>query len=564
VKLEVGFWAGGKHPIDVLNTQTTDAQGRSEIRLPDHPPDRVSVSSSKPGFVPLLVYWGSQPGPDIPRSVTIPLEPGTIYGGVIQNEQGEPIPGATVTVRYQSGGFGGNSYLSPRVDAKATTDKNGRWRVDVMPAKIIEDELRIFLTHRDYVSDQLQRSIIHNPITKMPPIEELKAQNAVMVMREGTKVEGRVVDEKGRPIAGAAIYDKESYWIDDHPRAADTDRNGHFKLPTPRYGKMILVVRAAGYAPQLLHTDAADSPLDVSLKIVEPIEGKVVDQSGKPIEGVSVSVGRWQQQNSRLRLSTTTNAKGEFRLADAPRDGVTYDFCKDGYMSVENFEMSPAPKGAVGRETYLIKMKQPLQVVGSIVDADTNKPLTKCMLIWGWDENDGRPPSWQRLCFSKRITDGRYDWVLSQEWLSSRFRVEADGYMPAVSRLFKPGDTDKRRVTYDFKLKKAPPMSGTVLGLDGKPLAGAEVFLATDMIMVNNRKASSNSLRMNRMVHTDAAGKFQFPPEVEPFYLVVLHDKGRVMVTEEEFAKTPAVRVEPWTDENRTFRAERSPVNRER
>jgi beta-lactamase regulating signal transducer with metallopeptidase domain/uncharacterized GH25 family protein len=559
VKLKADFWAVKTKTFDQTKIQTTDAKGRCEIRLPDWAPDEVRIYPTKTGFVPLFVYWGSRPGPpDIPKTATIPMEPGTIYGGVVQDEKGEPIPAAIVTVHYTGESFGGTSRVSPYIDTKVTTDKKGRWRVDFMPSKIIEDELRIFLTHPDFVSDQFQRSILHIPITKRPPIEKLKAETALMVMRKGTKVEGRVVDGKGRPIAGAAIYDRMYYWFDDHPRAADTDRNGQFRLPSPRYGKMILVVQATGYSPELIEADATNSPLSVSLRKVEPIEGRVVDENGNPIEGVSISLDRSQQHNGRLNLSTVTNAKGEFRLADAPRDGVTYDFRKEGYMSVEDFEMSPAPKDAAGRQTYLIKMKQPLRIVGSIVDAETGRPLSKCTVIWGWDRNNGPAPSWQRLTHSKKITDGRYEWELTQEWLSSRLRVEADGYMPAVSRLFKPGDKDKGRVTYDFKLKKSPPMSGTVLGLDGKPLVGAEVFLATEMMLVNDRKAASHSVRQNRMVRTDAAGKFQFPPEVEPFNLVVLHDNGRAVVTEKEFAKSPTVRIEPWTADNSTFRAERS------
>ena len=134
--------------------------------------------------------------------------------------------------------------------------------------------------------------------------------------------------------------------------------------------------------------------------------------------------------------------------------------------------------------------------------------------------------------------------------------------MPAVSRIFKPYNPDKGRVTYDFKLTKADPLTGTVLDPDGEPLAGAEVYLATHPLKVKDRKVASFSLRNNRMARTDSAGRFEFPPEVELFYLVVLHDQGYAMITEKEFADSPAVTIQPWTTENRTFRVQRRRIIR--
>jgi len=57
-----------------------------------------------------------------------------------------------------------------------------------------------------------------------------------------------------------------------------------------------------------------------------------------------------------------------------------------------------------------------------------------------------------------------------------RVRVEADGYLPAVSRAFKD---DEGEVVYDVKLKKGAGLNGTVVGLDGKPLAGVTAVLVT-------------------------------------------------------------------------------------
>jgi glutathione peroxidase-family protein len=114
-------------------------------------------------------------------------------------------------------------------------------------------------------------------------------------------------------------------------------------------------------------------------------------------------------------------------------------------------------------------------------------------------------------------------------------------------------------VTYDFTLSKAAPMTGSIFGSDGKPLAGAEVYLATNLFVVNNGKPSSWSLGNARIARTDAAGRFELPPEAEPFYLVVLDDQGYAVVNEKQFAGSTAIHIKPWTAENRSFRAERRP-----
>ena len=177
VKLELQYHGPGINFQDV-KIQTTDARGRSEIRLPDRRPDAVRVYPSKPGFVPLRIYWGDDlPSPALPKTVTVPLEPGTAWGGVVRNEQGQPIPAVKVTVHYWESPAGNpQPHRRANIDAETTADKDGRWRLDVLPAEVIEDQPRIFLSHSDYVSDHLRPGMIPLPITKRPSVEALRTK----------------------------------------------------------------------------------------------------------------------------------------------------------------------------------------------------------------------------------------------------------------------------------------------------------------------------------------------------------------------------------------------------
>ncbi len=569
VRLDFQYHGPGINFRDITTT-TTDAEGRSQGRLPDLRPDAVRIYPSKAGFVPLRVYWGDDlPSPKLPKAVTIPMQPGTVWGGVVQNENGEPIANVEVNVRYWEKRPEFNPHLRVNIDQDiegVTTDKDGRWRMDILPAQFTDDGPRLFVTHPDYVSDHLEGGSTPLPVTERPSYEALRAETAVMVMRKGATITGRVTDEAGTPISGALICNQYDCY-DPNPlkNTATTDDEGHFRLSKlshrQNYRDYFFTVQAAGYAPVLVEVSDYETarPVEIKLKRGQAVEGRVVDEDGKPLEGVSIKLDRWMGRPRQFHLKTTTDADGEFRIHDAPPERTEYELEKKGYITVRT-SLSPSS------QDYRITLRPPVWIVGSIVDAETNQPLPKCTLTKGWEPDDGRAPQWHtRIGYRpETITNGRYEIELGQEDHANRVRVEAEGYMPAVSRAFKPYDPDRGRVTYDIKLTRSPPMTGIVLGPGNEPLANAEVFLATDLFRVEDGKPMSGTLRGVRTARTNAAGRFELPPEVEPFYLVVLHEQGFAVINEEQFAGDSAVRIEPWTDGNRSFEAERRPFTHSR
>ena len=565
VKLELQFHGPGIDFQDI-KIQTTDAEGRSKIRLPDRRPDAVRVYPSKAGFVPLRVYWGDDlPSPKLPKSVTIPMELGTVCGGVVQNENGEPIPNVKVCVHYWEKKPEFNPHLRANLcveDTVRTTDQQGRWQLDIMPATFTGEGPRLFLTHPDYVSDHLQRGHTPMPVTERPSYKALSEQSAVMVMRKGATITGRVTDESGKPISGALISNQyDCYDPDPLKITTTTDEEGNFRLSglshRQNYRDHFFAVQADGYTPVFIEVNDHDSakPVEIKLKPGQIVQGQVADENGKPLEGVSIKLDYWMGRPRQFYLKTTTDANGKFRINDAPLGRTEYDFEKQGYIAVRK----PLPPKT---EDYQIVLGSPLKIVGSIVDAETNQPLAKCTLTKGWDP-DNRAPEWETQLGipAKTITDGRYEVVINREQWLTRLRVEAEGYMPAVSRLFKPYDPDQGTVTYDFKMKRAGSMSGTVLGLDGKPLADAEVYLAKQQFSVDDGKASPNAKRTSQMAKTNAQGQFKFPPESEPFYLIVLHEQGHIVLDEKQFALTPTVRIEPWRSAKRSLLLQRKQIN---
>lgn len=536
----------------------TDSEGRSVLTLCDLPPTAVRVYPVKDGYVPLRVYWEDAPWPKLPASITIPLERGKPFGGIVKNADGNPIPGVTVNVHYWARGKGNLPHIRANVDAKTTTDEQGRWHINDMPADVVESDLRvdqyaprIYFSHPDYVSDHLKRAHIPFPVYTAPTLKGLFDQSATTIMRVGETVRGHVADENGNAIKGAAIHTDQQYWWDKEQPTALTDDYGDFRISgfdfataannSDGSAPLQLTIQAADFAPEWIGVRGPGDLPAVTLRRGHSVRGRVVDQSGKPVAGVGIIERRWRDHQSRLGLGMETRADGTFEIADAPADEITYDFHKDGYMTVENFPMTP------GGADYTVLLKPPLKFSGSVVDAETNKPIDRCTLVKGIDYDDGRAPDWLRHD-TTIVTGGRYETDFEQEGFLWRLRVEAEGYLPGESRPIQPYKTDMGEVTYNFKLQKAKPLSGTLRGLDGQPLAGADVYLATVRMNIDNRKVTSHEGSL--LTKTDQAGRFTFPAEVEPFCLVAIHEDGLAMVTEKDFAESPQLQLQPWTEKN--------------
>jgi hypothetical protein len=117
----------------------TDARGQCSLEIPDSASTYCWVSAKKDGFVPVNLEWTSRTGekPRVPSEVALPLERGTTIGGLIRDDRGNPIAGATVFVLVPSNDP--REPGKPRVnlwDYEAKTDAEGRWHCDIVPAKL--------------------------------------------------------------------------------------------------------------------------------------------------------------------------------------------------------------------------------------------------------------------------------------------------------------------------------------------------------------------------------------------------------------------------------------------
>jgi hypothetical protein len=228
-----------------------NGQGIYLLPLPSDAIDNVTVTVTKQGFVPMRWTWRKTSGESVPTLMKFNLEKAASIGGIIRDDAGAPIAGATVSLIVPSDG---NQQPRPRVyDVKSTTDQDGRWHVDVMPASATDIWIR--LTHRDFISDDIYNT------TPRPPIEQLRDRSGVMVMRRGVAVGGRVLDTQGGPIAGAKVRQGHDRFGGHYPETK-TDEKGEFHFPQARTGHLVLTVQSAGRSPDIKEVNVANEPID--------------------------------------------------------------------------------------------------------------------------------------------------------------------------------------------------------------------------------------------------------------------------------------------------------------
>lgn len=503
----------------------TNEEGRCRIIFDKEEASYVGIRVRKEGFVPVDLRWYDviiRTG--IPKKYTLEIEQGTSIGGFILNEKGRPIEGATVYLLVH----GTDETKSIAInDQKETTDINGQWRCDIVPSEI--EDISIRLAHPDYISDEMYG------VPPTPPIEELRNRTAIMVMKKGLSVSGKVVDTRGLPIEGALVAQGSDRFGSNYPKTK-TDSEGWFTLKNAKPGGMVLTVQASGYSPDVKQVTvyAGMNSIEFRIDSGHTIKGRIIDSEGKPIAGAFVVADSWQGYRS-LEWRVNTNAEGRFQWNDAPSDEVLFDMGETGYMYVRKYPMSPS------YEEYVITMYPPLRVSGKVVDADTGERIDNFKLIHGikWEDNDNI--YWDRREI-QTFTQGRYEINITQPHKGGHLvQIEVDGYMPAVSRIFKD---DEGEVILNFKLKKGTGPTGIVKLPNGKPAVDAKVLLSTasqPVYFQNGRTQTEPTF-----TKTDANGQFSLPAQTESYLLSISHDEGYAEITDKEFATSSEIKIEPW------------------
>ena len=316
--------ASGQHDSSALS----DATGAWSIQVPDPKPNakpevkpgakagempsgQVLVHAA--GFALAQDFVGGKPG-------TIRLQKGTSASGVVLDAAGKPL--ADVPVRLDSvlnrsrGDFDFRDFLRLEEplykDFTARTGADGRWTLADLPTS---GEARFEIREPQYAVARA-----------MAKLSTQRAEAAKITLHPAAILTGRVVDEAGKPVAGATVSGGTNLnggsWAEDKTAA-----NGRYRLQSLSGGAYKVQASDRGqdteakWVAEPLAEAMAVEGQEVKLPDIVAVQGALItgvvtdEGTGAPLAGTGV-----YNHNERGDFYdvSSTNAKGAYRLRVLP------------------------------------------------------------------------------------------------------------------------------------------------------------------------------------------------------------------------------------------------------
>lgn len=517
----------------------------------------LSLWAWKSSYATVYAEWDQKEIEQIavssPAEFTLHMLPVVSAGGRIVDEDGRPVAGVKVEVVLSDSKP--DFEVDPRLLYSAylaygkgavTTDAEGRWQISCMP-KFSRSDLRLALSHPDFILLNAQHRVDQR--VTLPRHKALRGE-ALVIMKPGNVVTGRVTDDEGKPINNAWIIVGDDPPGINRPSRFPTDADGRFRLHALPTAHTMLTVVAPGFAPQKHQVKVSPElkPLHFRLHKGEPLRVTVVNENNEPIPNASVQIQEWKYQWSIFRdqhqehppvpnfgIPRRANAEGVWEWKSAPKEPVPVLVSAEGY--------SPAARevGGGNRETT-IKLYRPHRLTVTVVDSFTGKPVPHFRaLLMNVLRGDDLVPQRSTLVEGK---DGHVEMTVSLETDDPfRLRIEAAGYRTQDSRAFRRGD--RLPSTIEFHMQPSPPVTGVVQDAMGKPLAKVRVALATPSYKVGVYDEPHTADDLS--VLTDEAGRFAFPDPGTAWAVVVSLPEGFASVQKTAGEHDAGVlRLQPW------------------
>jgi protocatechuate 3,4-dioxygenase beta subunit len=440
----------------------TDRDGKVRIDLANATFDEnLILDVGHEGFVSQRHAFsrGRAPRLSVPERLDVALNPGEeTLGGRVVDEAGRPIAGVKVTIWGELGELKDEHERGPR--PTALTDARGEWRCRCFRKMKFA---YLYLSHPDYVADNESHRRRHfgpNPqATGLPepndgPLEALRDFSDMQVMTRGVELTGTVVDERGKPVAGAEVGWFESERRNtrhDELTTTSTDAAGQFRFAHVRPGAVTVQAKAAGHAPGLKAGEAGVKPITVELGAPHVLAGRIVDAQGRPLAGARVDVTSWRGTRA-LGVSLKADAEGRFAWKEAPADVISLNVWRYGYANLQVRRAMP------DQEEIRLELKRSLEIGGRVLDAQSGDWIARAEVEVGVP--GAKPGEFVYGKTGTTITGANFfQTTLDADTASEfRLRIRAKGYEPLESRTFRNDEGDVR---CDVKLKKTRVANST-------------------------------------------------------------------------------------------------------
>ena len=553
-----------------------DPQGVCRIPYPPQHALGLSVWVHAPDRAPLIISESKTNLAQFTGEYTAVLNPGLAVGGVVKDATGQAVADAQVVIHKIT-------RLSPhhygRVDYDAVrTAGNGKWTSRSLPEDL--GGVSFAVTHSDFrpalyvtpgyappptnssaasstttrtsssvtyqrlpdgtvVPNPPRRTAPAAPTTPLLTTNALLSAEAELILQPAALLQGTVADASGKPLPSAEVIVQRGTGERKYLR---TDPKGHFQTRLDQPGDTAVIVLRAGSEPVFRNVNLAPglaSP-EIRLSPARVLHGRVQDPNSVPIGGARVRLDEWNGTSDLLKFQAITDERGGFAWTGAPPDQVTF------FVSKTNFNNTRHSFGG-SADNIVIPISRSPGVFGKVYDAETKKPVASFTVIPGrkYSSGENEMIHWDRS-ESGRGSRGEYSLRINSYYFQpeARVLVEAPGYEPQVSRALSGIDSH----SCDFALKKGKGIDGLVLLPDGSPAAGAALLMLERG--ENGYVTLGGQLRGNGgssdLVRSDARGRFEFTPKLDPARIVVSHEQGFSEVNVAAVAKSKKITLRKW------------------
>ena len=514
---------------------------------------RVRVWCRAKGFAPLFANWEPayfSSGKILPKEFTFIMYPAETIGGRIVDSDGEPIKGAKLQVSY---GSGGTPPLGDRQkyniwlaygSAAVVTDDDGRWVLENIPPGD-DVEVSLMVNHPDFASDETSGDLQRQQSISMKDLADL---NANIVMKKGARIFGRLTSADSKdPISDAVIVWGDDPYNQRGSQETRANKNGEYRFPTMKSAKKRVTVLAPGFHPasKIVNVRPEMPATDFELKPGKKLQIQFKDPDGNPIPRVYVTVLKWRDSEAmynhrhpnvlETKIPRFSNSDGLYTWDWAPSDPVTFSFGSNKFASKRDVELAAAD------EPHEIELTPSLYVSGTVTD-EQGESLKSFSVIPMTVMKSGAHERRDRGFVS---TDGFFEITSQREDAGLQVKIEAFGYETHLTKVYRTGDEFE---PLDIVLKAVEPLEYEVFDVDGKPAAGANVFIAVKderlMLDFNN-----NELHLNiegKKLSTDPDGKFQLGPPTKPRTLIAYSNDGYGEVADLPDKPAAQIQLKKW------------------
>jgi hypothetical protein len=401
VALLVGglLWLGGKHSADTLEKTSTEAPlaGRAgpeaELSATDAPGATAERAAQPAGAVRLE---GSAAAAELAEGLK----------GRVVDSSAKPVAGAKVFAG-PAGDFefmpldSTDSRMLPGAKrAQAVTDAEGR----VQLALSGQTHVRLAVRSGGFAPLDAERTLARG-----------ERDLGDVVLEQGVVLEGRVLDQTGRPVAAAQIFSRprsagfgiEMMGTRGRPPLATTDNEGHFKIDMLASGPWRMLVNSDEH-PDKTFDGETERPgtvtrnLEFALEEGAQIAGRVTGASGEALTRLQVAAQQRAENEEQGAGEGMVFGPGGFSMPRKAKVDADGNFVVRGLKPSQNYRLEAqqaesgyfgfgmGTRGGVsaksGDRGIEVPYKPSAAIVCQVVDAATGKPVTEMDVKagYGW------------------------------------------------------------------------------------------------------------------------------------------------------------------------------------